>query len=74
MYIYIKKNVCLSVLYAFRNRTSKCNQTLQDILFRSEEGQRLLFAEKKIDPAPAKGRTMYLTNEIAAFGNPTPQY
>jgi hypothetical protein len=60
--------VCLSVRYAFRHRTSKCNQTLQGILFRPEEGQRLLFI-KKIYPPPAKGRTMYLTNEIAAFGS-----
>jgi hypothetical protein len=67
--IYIKKNICLSVLYAFRHRTSKCNQTLQGILFHPEEGQRLLFTEEKIDPPPAKGWTMYLTNEIAAFGS-----
>jgi hypothetical protein len=26
------------------------------------------FLPKKIDPPPAKGRTMFLTNEIAAFG------
>jgi hypothetical protein len=27
------------------------------------------FFRKKFDPPPAKGRTMYLTNEIAAFGS-----
>ncbi len=27
------------------------------------------FYQRKIDPPPAKGRTMYLTNEIAAFGS-----
>jgi hypothetical protein len=27
------------------------------------------FLPKKIDPPPAKGRTMYLTDEITAFGS-----
>jgi hypothetical protein len=27
------------------------------------------FSPKKIDPLPAKGRGMYLANEIAAFGS-----
>jgi hypothetical protein len=40
--IYIKKKVCVFVIYAFGHDTSKCNETLQGILFRPGEGRKVV--------------------------------
>jgi hypothetical protein len=37
--IYIKKNVCLSVRYAFGDRMSKCNQTFRKLSSHPGEGR-----------------------------------
>ena len=44
--IYIEKNVCLSVLYAFGHGTTKCNEILHTIPFRPGEGYRVVFDPK----------------------------
>ena len=38
--------ICLSVLYAFGHGTTKCNEILQEILFRPEKGYRIVFDSK----------------------------
>ena len=51
MFIYISKeeslSVCLSVRYAFEDRTSKCYETFQKWSLHSEEGRHVFFSEKK---------------------------
>ena len=44
--IYIYKEECLSVRYAFGHGTSKCNEILHGIPFRPEEGHRVVFDPK----------------------------
>ena len=44
--IFLKKKVCLIVVYAFGLCKSQCKQTLHDMSFRPEEGQEEVDADE----------------------------
>jgi hypothetical protein len=69
--IYAKKKVCLSVCLFFMHfDTVRANATkLCRVYSFVQRKTNNYFLPKKIDHPPAKGRTIYLTNEIAAFGS-----
>ncbi len=73
IYIYKEEylSVCLSVFMFFMHfDTVRANATkLCRIYSFVQRKVNDYFLPKKIDHPPAKGRTMYVTNEIAAFGS-----